>query len=77
MLGKKVMVRFTRIYTHRKNDTIPILRAGETPNPYSPHEILFIVEQASCLFLTENNIIVEQASCLFLTEVSENPRSFG
>ncbi|MEG5174059.1 hypothetical protein [Microcoleus sp. B3-D7] len=74
MIGKKVMVGFTSIYTHRKNDTLPILRAGETP---TPHEIIFIVEQASCLFLTENNFIVEQARCLFLTEVSENPRIFG
>ncbi|WP_242715517.1 hypothetical protein [Microcoleus vaginatus] len=39
-------------------------------------DLLFIVEQASWLFLTENNFIVEQASCLFLTEVSENPRIF-
>ncbi|MEG3920389.1 hypothetical protein QUA07_14830 [Microcoleus sp. T3_A4] len=77
MIGKKVMVGLTSIYTHRKNDTLPILRAGETPNPYSPHEIIFIVEQARCLFLTENNFIVEQAKCLFLKEVSENPRIFG
>jgi hypothetical protein len=48
--------------------------AGETP---TPQEIIVIGEQASCLFLKENNFIVEQASCLFLKEVQENPRIFG
>jgi len=36
-----------------------------------PQENLLFVEQASCLFVPQENLLVEQASCLFLRMVQD------